>query len=75
MVSRREREIDLRMAGGEGVQISIYRPHSHRFAELQIALAPKAQAVRWTSRASMPIRVRSLLKYGPEYGRKRSTKG
>jgi hypothetical protein len=60
-------------AGGESVQFSIYRTHSYPFAEIQETHAPQARAVRRTSRALVPIRVQSSCKYGPEYGRKRST--
>jgi hypothetical protein len=55
--------------GGEGDKISIYRTHSHTFAAIQQIPVTEAQVVRWRPRASTPIRVQSVLKYGPEYGR------
>jgi hypothetical protein len=61
-------------AGGESVQICIYRPQSHVFADIQETLAPEARVVRRTSRAFAPIRVHSSRMYGPEYGPKRRRK-
>lgn len=54
--------------GGESDQISIYRPQSHMFADIQETPRPKARAVRRTSRGVTPIRVQSSRMYGPEYG-------
>jgi hypothetical protein len=66
---------DKGLYGGESVQISIYRPRLHTFADIQETPAPVARAVRRASRAFAPIREQSSRKYGLEYGRKRSTEG
>jgi hypothetical protein len=55
--------------GGEGDQFSLYRPHSHTFADVQGTPALQAQTVRRASPGFAAIREQSSRKYGLEYGR------